>query len=282
MRAAQLAELTGIEGYCADDTRDVLPIVTRDNKRRFVLAAEVRVPAMTHWTLVKSDGTMPRGRAKSIYRGDVVRIVHARGAAATVAEPAVEAVEAATVATVEVEAPAAAPADVLALVEALSARVIDLEARLADLSRAAPAAAAVEAGDPVDARDAYIATLLAERDGLRERAEAAEARAADFERIATDATGRVETAEGMRDAALRMTRNLLDARTRTARRLIGARAAARTARRERIGLETALRVASAEVERLAPVAALVAAIGAAAPAAAPAPAPAGLRLVATA
>lgn len=170
-----------------------------------------------------------------------------------------------------------------AMIAALVERMTGLETALAAIPAQAEPVAAVTVetdADASDGRDAYIRTLLAERDAARDDAAAATARASDFERIAVAADARADKAEDAatdlrrrNDALFQGTAALYERRHGTAKRLVATRAAARTARREAIGMATAHRIAAAELARLQPIADAIAAMSA------PAAAATGLRLV---
>jgi hypothetical protein len=268
-QAEKVAQLATLEGFRADEAREIVPVRLDDGTKAFVRFADLADPNRYGVDLVKANGEAKRSRRSGTYvsRSRIACVIQpvARRAAAPVAVDTVP------------TAPAADVAALQAQVEALAATVASLVAAAAIVAPAAPVAdpAPVAAVDGTDARDAYIATLLAERAELTDRAEAAEAMSADLQRIAERETSRADAAEARaarvgQDATSHHVRRLQlqDKRRRTASRLVTARAAARTARREAIGHQTAYNVAATELQRLQPLAAALAAL---IPAAAPLP-----------
>lgn len=271
VRARFDADLARIGYDAATDGRDVVPVILRDSgKRAFVLASELTDATTACVYYVKADGTHGR-KARGGTRYQIERVVAARPVKAVSAP--VAAAETAPIADVTaLEATVAAQA---AMIATLVERMAGLETALAAMPAQVETVAAVgaeTAQDDTDGRDAYIRTLLAERDAAREDAQAAIARANDFDRIATTQTARADKAEDA-VADLRRRNDVLfygqiaihDRRRRTAERLIATRAAARTARREAIGMTTAHRIAAAEIARLQPIADAIAAMSAPAP-----------------
>lgn len=291
-RAAKLAALAALPGYSADDARDVVPVVTVDGKRRFVRGDMLRNVLFSTADIVKADGTFPRGRfVKRLDRRDIARIVPDRAAAPVVPAPVVdvappvapvervETVEAETVAPVAVDAPAPVPAPDAVDVAALVATVAALASRVAELEATRVAPAPVPAAPASnDARDALIATLIAERDAIR-----AERDALATERdhaVAEYAAIQVEGGKAVAalDIARSMTHGLIDARKATAGRMRALRAASRAARDDARQLRSdmarvaaAMKADRAELARLRPVAAAIAALTAAPAAASPLP-----------
>lgn len=234
--AAELAAtLAGIDGYSADDDRRILPVILTDGARRFIVADELRLGCYRIGT-TKADGTFPRGRIKNIYRTDIARILPVK-------------------ADKPVPVDAAPAADVAALVDSVAQlvdRIATLEstvaAQAAELAtvQAAPIAAPASADG---GRDAYIATLIAERDAALDRATQAE-------RLVDRAVERETVAAGVAET-LRLSRDA------TAGRILAyrARAAAQRADTATIdSLTSELTVARAELARLAPLAAAITAL----------------------
>jgi hypothetical protein len=173
------------------------------------------------------------------------------------------------------KAPTEPETDLRAVVAALAAQVALLTETLA--AQPADTRRAVQPGG-IDARDAYIAELITERDELREAAIAAGDRAADFERIAKAAEAKADEARDVADdyqarweavsrsaAAICAERDALAYKRKgTARRLA-------RVRRERFDMACALIEARDELAQLRPLGAAIAAF--AQSQAAPAPAP---------
>jgi len=267
VRARFDADLARIGYDAATDGRDVVPVILkREGKRAFVLASELANAATSAVYLVKANGTHSR-RPSGVTRFEIERVVAPRTVKAAAAP------ETAPIADVTaLEATVAAQA---AMIATLIERMTGLETALAAMPAQVETLAAVgaeTAQDETDGRDAYIRTLLAERDAAREDAQAAAARASDFERIAT---ANAERADNLEDVATDLRRRndtlfqetiaLYERRHGTAKRLVNVRAAARTARREAIGMTTAHRIAAAEIARLQPIADAIAAMSAPAP-----------------
>lgn len=265
--ATHAATLAAIVGYRADDPRRVVPVILTDGRKGFVTQESLSNLALYYVDLTKADGTPTRSRrmANSVRRDMIARV----------SQPVARRER------VEAVAPAAPAADVVALqaqVAALAATVAELVAAAAVVNSPTVSDAVAPLPVPVDgtdARDSYIAALLAEREELRDRAEAAEAKATDLQRIAEAAEAKageafeqrlraakaesvLANAEQQRDTARAERDRARAVRGRTARRLATARATARTARRECIGQETARRIAETELQRLAPLAAALA------------------------
>ncbi len=266
-KAAALATLTGIDGYRADDARDVLPVMLQDGRKVFVTAAGLADTARYYVDVTKADGTPTRSRrsSNSVSRHAIARIIQPAAKRTRDEAPAAD--------TTELQATVAALVERMAGLEStVAAQAAELQARTA----VATEPAAVQAVDGTDARDAYIAALLAERDELRNRAEGAEAMAADLSRIAELQTKRADDTQDAFDSwrrnseaathlqireaghAVRRADTLQGKRRGTAARLVAARANARTARREAIGHATARRIAETELQRLQPLAAALA------------------------
>jgi DNA polymerase-3 subunit beta len=244
--AAFAASLAAIPGYVADDPRDVIPVETTDGKRRYVMRWQLELQAEQRLTFVKSDGSYPRRIGSSRSRNAVARIIQPKTrAAAPVAEaaatPAVD--QSADVAALR------ATVDQLAeQVASLAAALSAVQTRPEPEAPIAPVEPVATSGGAADGRDAYIATLIAERDAAIDRAEGAEARANDFERLAKYLEGAVDRADAKRST-----------RGRTAKRLA-------TMRRDARARSGELEAARAELRRLEPLAVAILALQVAPPA----------------
>ena len=232
------AQIAAIEGYLADDARDVLPVMLTDGKRSFVLASDLANVAATGIALRKASGEYARSRRRcAVMRSEIARIIQPR-------EPKAKAAA----------APAADSSEIAALrdmVAAMAARIDALETT----ERVAAVAVEPHAGDD-DGRDAYIATLLAERDALRAERDAAIGERDEARQALTVADRAAADVNAERERASNEAARLGEARLRTARRMV----ALRTAARAGSATTAALDAATAELERLRPVAAAIAAM----------------------
>jgi len=251
-RAATLARLEALDGFRADDPRPAVAVQLRDGARGFVrLAQLVDVLNYPRVDLVKADGTYPRRkRISSIHRDDIARICQPRGAKvqpAAAVEPVETVVEAQPVAAVAAETPQAGAehvAALLATVEALAARVAQLEAMPAPAPVTTPVALY---GPPAPA----LAPVKRERSASEARAIL---RAWNMRRQLREAREALDQSDGTKEMALTIARNLIAARDRTAARMVKVRADRRTAVREARGMATGLAQAQAHVARLQPLA----------------------------